>query len=189
MTVTTVLPRTVVGVYLKAARLPIDVASKVTHQEETWPPALAFDRLEANVDTLLGGLLKDQELIDRGRLMQARVEQLRKAATLRTVAEQERAAADSELEERRRRAEKQREETEQRAAQREQEIAKKAAAVRQTEAAQQKAVARQERKAKQAALTKQAEALDKAKEAVEADQRAALVEDAIEASKQARKLP
>ena len=205
MTVTTVMtavPRTVVGAYLKVARLPIDVASRVTGRAENWPPTLAFDRFEANVDTVLGGLLKDERLIDRGRLLQARAEELRRAATLRTVAEEERLVAKTQLENKRSQAEQQREEAERRAEEREQEVARqaqarireveqnaaaKAAAVRQTQAAQEKATARQERKAKQQALGKEVEALTKAKDAVEADETAALVEDAIEGSKAARK--
>jgi hypothetical protein len=202
MTVMTAVPRTVVGAYLKVARLPISMVSRVTGRAETWPPTLAFDRFEANVDTVLGTLLKDEQLVDRGRLQQARVEELRRAATLRTVAEEERLVAETELEEKRRRADQQREEAERRAEEREQQVARqaqarmqeveqnaarKAAAVRQNQAAQEKAVSRQERKAKQQALGKEVEALTKAKDAVEASETAALVEDAIEGSKAARK--
>jgi hypothetical protein len=200
------VPRLVVGTYLKAARVPLNVAGKVTRQSgnEKWAPALAFDAFEANVDTFLGGILKDDQLQERGRLLQAKVAELRRAEELRAVAEQERAEADAKLKQKQEAAERQRLEAERRAQQREQEVqqqaqakqreveqktAKKAAAVRNVQAAQEKAIAREERKAKQEALAQESEALFKAKEAVEARETAALVEDAIEGSKVARKTP
>lgn len=204
MTVLRAVPRTVVGTYLKAARVPLHLAERVTHQagNDSWPPALAFDRFEVTVQTAVGSLLKDDELLERARLQQARVHQLRNAAELRVLAEQERQEADAVLERSRRQAEQQREEAERQAAQREQEVerqaqqrrlqveqkaAAKAAAVRRTQAAQDKAIARQERAAKQQALGKEVEALAKTKDALGARQTAALVEDALEGSKAARK--
>lgn len=204
-TVVRAVPRTVVGAYLKAARVPLNVASRVTRQadNEQWPPVLAFESFEANVETVLGSLLKDEKMLDRGRLQQARIAKLRKAAELRTIAERERVEADSALQHKRKEADRQRQEAERRAEQREQEVqrqarqrqreveqkaAAKAAASRRAQTAQEKAIERQERNAKQSALEVEVEALDKTKDAVEAQEKAALVEDAIEGNKVARKL-
>jgi len=204
MTLVRAVPRTVVGTYLKAARVPLHLAVRVTGQadNDAWPPALAFDRFEVGVHTMVGSLLKDDALLEQARVQRARVAQLRKAVDLRTVAEQERQLADAELHRTQRQAEEQREEVERQAAQREQEVerqaqqrrqaveqkaATKAAAVRRTQTAQEKAIARQERAAKQQALGKEVEALAKTKDALKAQETTMLVEDAIEGSKAARK--
>jgi len=54
---------------------------------EQWPPALAFEGLEAGVETVLGSLLRDDVLVEQGRMRQAKVAQLRKAEQLETLAD------------------------------------------------------------------------------------------------------
>jgi hypothetical protein len=198
------VPRVVVGGYLKGLRLPLVAAERVSGQRgnETWPPTLAFEGFEANVETVVGGLLHDDTLVDRGRLRQAKLAQLRKAVELETVAEQERARADRELAERQRRADAKREQAEQTAAQREQQVeraaeqrerqvqqqaARKTTAARQVKAQQDKAIRGQERTAKLEALSKETEALDATKDALDAQATIDVIDETIEGTKAARK--
>src|SRR5690242_8344978 len=97
------LPRTVIKTYLSAARLPLSAVAKASGQQhnEKWPPTLAFEGLEASVETVLGSLLRDDNLIEAGRLRQAKVAQLRKAAQLEAVADSTRTQAREEFVERR----------------------------------------------------------------------------------------
>jgi flagellar biosynthesis GTPase FlhF len=207
MTVTTQLktvPRTVVGAYLRAARLPLTVAERIAKQQGNaqWPPALAFESVEAGVETVLGAFLKDDALVDKGRLRQAKVAQLRKAAELETVAEQARAEADQTFEQRREQAQVKRAAAERTAETREQQLerearqreqaaeqkaAKKATAAREAAQAQEKAIRRQERVAKAEALSKESEALGAAKKAVDAEETVAVIEDTLDGTKEARK--
>jgi hypothetical protein len=198
------VPRAVIGAYFRVARFPLDLVARVTGQDDNdhWPPALALSGFEGGVDTVLGGLLRDETLVKKGQLQQARVAQLRKAQELRTVAEQERVQADQTLEERRdqarqrrkraeRDAERHEQEIERRAEQAEQRVrqtaAQKKAAARQDKAAQDKAIERRERSAKAEALAKEAAALDTAKQTLDAEATVEVVQDVIESTKAARK--
>ena len=197
------LPGLVVGTTLQAARLPLNAAAKATGQagNEEWPPSLLFEGVEAAVETTVGGLLRDDALVARGRLRQARVTKLKEAAQLEAIAETERAEADNELAARKQAAEKRREQieetTEQReqrleaeAAKRKQEVAKaaakqKAATAKQT-AEQRKLVERQEREAKLAAAEAESKALSKEKAALVAEDTAVALDEAIEVNREAR---
>jgi len=198
------VPRVVVGGYLKGLRLPLAAVERVSGQRgnESWAPALAFEGFEANVETVVGGLLRDDTLVDRGRLRQAKLAQLRKAVELETVAEQERARADRELAERQRRADAKREQAEQTAEQRERQVeraaeqrdrqvqqqaARKAATARKVKAEQDKAVRGQERAAKLEALSKETEAIGATKEALDAQATLEVIDETIEGTKAARK--
>lgn len=198
------VPRLIVSGYLKAVRLPLTATERIAKQQgnEQWPPALAFERFEAGVETVVGSLLRDDALVDKGRLRQAKVVQLRRAAELETLAVQEKKQADERLQQRREKVADERDETERRAEQRKQELerqaelherkveekaAKKAAAARQVKASQDKAITRQERTAKTAALKAESRALNVTKDALEADETVDVIEDTIEGNKQARK--
>jgi hypothetical protein len=198
-----IVPRIVLGTYFRAARLPLTVVERIAGQaqNEQWPPALAFEGFEANIEATVGSLLHDRALAEKGRVRQAKVAQLRKATDLETVAEQKREQADQTLEQRREKAEEQRAEAERRAEQREQDLkrqaelheqkvkekaAKKTAAARKTKAAQDKAVDRQERAAKAAALAKESEALQASKQALDAQDTVEVIDKTIEGSKAAR---
>jgi hypothetical protein len=197
-------PRVLVGAYLKAARTPLTVAERLAGQRgnDAWPPAMAFASVEAGIETVIGALLRDDTLVDRGRLRQAKVAQLRKAAELQTVAAQARAEADTTLDQRREQAEVRRAAAERTAETREQQLerearqreqaaatkaAKKAANARKTAAAREAAIERQERTAKAAALAKESEALGAAKEAVKAEETVEVIEDTLDGTKEARK--
>lgn len=198
------VPRTVVGTSLKALRLPLSAVERATGQQEKpdWPPAMAYEALEANVETVLGGLLRDETLVERGRLRQAKLAQLRKAAELATVAEQERQRADRDLDQRQQQAETKREQAERTAQQREQQAkraaaqrerqvqqqtARKAAAAREVKERQDDALARQERAAKLDALGQEAQALQASKKALDAEATVHAIDDTLEGSKEARK--
>jgi len=198
------LPRTVVKTYLSAARLPLNAVAKAngqTHNEQ-WPPALAFEGFEASVETVLGSLLRDDTLIEAGRLRQAKVAQLRKAAQLEAVADTTRQQARAEFGERRDEAHAKRTQAEQRAAQREQQIereaaqrksevdrtaAKKKAAAREVKAAQEQVIDRRERVATAQALTSEEQALEAQQEALDAAETVEVIDETIDGNKAARK--
>ena len=198
------LPRTVIKTYLSAARLPLSAVAKASGQtgNEQWPPALAFEGLEASVETVLGSLLRDEKLVETGRLRQAKVAQLRKAAQLETVADTKREQAREEFTERREAADVKRQEAERRAETRERQVEadaqrrkaeadraaeKKKSAARAVKQAQDKVIERRERTATTEALAKEAEALKAQQEALEAAETVEVIDDTIEGNKTARK--
>ena len=198
------LPRVIVRGYIQAARLPLNAAARATKQQGNaqWRPAVAFDAFQANVETWLGSVLHDGHLIDDGRVRQLKVSKLREAAELKTLAEQERLAADEQAQQRRDQIEEQREETERRAAQRKSEIerqkqlhdqkardraAKKTAAAKKLKESADKNIDRRERAATESALTAEAQALDVSKQALQADAAADAVADELEHVRAARK--
>jgi flagellar biosynthesis GTPase FlhF len=197
------LPGIVVGTSLQAARLPINAAARVTGQSgnEEWPLSVAFEGVEAAVETTVGGLFRDDDLVSRGRLRQARITKLKEAGQLEAIAEQERVEADNELDARRDAAERRREQVEESAEQREkrleqeaqkrkQEVSKSAAqrkaATKKQAAAAREAVERKERDAKLAAAEAETEALAKEKAALSAEDKAVAVDEAIDANREAR---
>ena len=197
------VPRSVVGAGLTLARLPVSAAARATNQQDNdqWPPTLAFEGFEAGVETVVGSLLRDDTLVARGRVRQAKVDQVRKAASLETVAEQKRQQADTALAERRETAAAQRKDAAQRAEQQKAQARKQAAARSQeadrkatTKAAtaakvretQEQLLARQEREAKAEALAEEATALRAEKQALDAEETVVAIDDAIEASKATR---
>lgn len=200
------LPRKVVGTYLQALRLPISVAETALRRgrddAEGWGPALAFDSFGANVKQLVGSVVGDRELSDQGRLQQAKVTELRRAAELRAEAEARKVAADAELRERREDGDARRERVErtaqateagldQQRRQREQrleaEAARREQAAAEAEAAAKKAVARQERAARATRVAAEREAQLEERRAVEAKGEVVALEGELEASKQARR--
>ena len=198
------LPRTVISTYLSVARLPLTAVAKASGQDgnEQWPPALAFEGFEASVQTVLGSLLRDEDLVETGRLRQAKVAQLRKAAQLDAVAETTRQHAREQFAERRDAAQDHRRQAEARAEQREQQVERTAeqrkaaadraatqtkAAARQVKAAQEKVIDRRERAATTEALAKEAKALHAQQEALDTAETVDVIEDTIEGSKAARR--
>jgi hypothetical protein len=198
------LPRTVISTYLSVARLPLSAVAKASGQQdnEQWPPALAFEGFEASVETVLGSLLRDNDLVETGRLRQAKVAQLRKAAQLEAVADTTRQQAREEFAERRDAAAAKKQQAEQRAETREQQIereaaarkaevdratAKKKAAAQQVKAAQDKVIDRRERVATTEALTKEEQALKAQQAALETAETVDVIDDTIEGNKAARK--
>lgn len=197
-------PRTVIGTALTAVRLPLTAAERIAGQtsNEEWPPSLVFAGAEATVETVLGSLLHDQELLERGRLRQARVTQLREAVELQTLAEQQRAKANTTFEQRQQAAAQRHDQVEDTTERREQQVEQKAAqekarvrktaaarkrAVEESAAATEKRLDRQERAGRLAALDAETEALDARRDAVKSTAKADLVDEALDATREERK--
>jgi hypothetical protein len=198
------LPRTVINTYLSVARFPLNAVAKARgqHENEQWPPALAFEGFEAGVETVLGSLLRDEELVEAGRLRQAKVAQLRKAAYLETVADTKREQAQQQFTERRTDAEQKRRAAAQRAEQRERNVeqeaqqrkaaadaaaAKKKTAARKVAAAQEEVIDRRERAATVQSLDREAKALKVQQDALDAAETAEVIDESIEGTKEARR--
>jgi hypothetical protein len=198
------LSRRLIGSSLAAARLPLDVAARVSGHEddEQWAPVLTFEGVGAGVETVLGSLLRDEALVTNGRLRQEKVAQLRRAAALEVVAETGREQAAQQFTEQQQQAEARRRQAEQRARRREQQAeqeakqqtraaeqkaARKTAAARAAQAAQEEAIERRERAVATKSLAEEAAALEAQKAALEAADTVAVIDDTIEGTKAARK--
>jgi hypothetical protein len=199
-----VVPRTVVDTYLRAGRLPLTVAERVARQQanDKWAPTVAYEKLQAGVETRVGKFLRDDALTAKGRLREEKVEQLKRAAKLETIAEGQREVADETFEQRRDEAQRKRTEAALKAQQREQELerqaevrerkvqekaAKKASKAQQLKMEQDQAIERRERVAKSTALAKESEALAAAKKALDAERTVDVIDETIEGTKAARK--
>jgi hypothetical protein len=82
-------PGTVVRTGLGVVRLPLTAVEVIAgHNQDgtAWPPSLAFESFEAAAKQVAGSLLRDDTLVQEGRLAQAKVAQLRKATELEAVA-------------------------------------------------------------------------------------------------------
>jgi hypothetical protein len=204
MTVMQSVPRVILSGYMHTLRLPLHAIQRATKQQDNkqWAPTLAFDNFEAGVETVLGSVLRDPVLVDKGRIRQAKVAQLRKAAELEVVAEQETAAADTQLQQRREKFADDRAEADRREQQRKQELerqaaihekkvqdkaAKKESAARRMKTAQDKAIDKQERAATTTALAAESRALDLTKNALDADETVDVIDETLEGNKAARK--
>jgi hypothetical protein len=198
------VPRTVLNTYLRAARLPLTAAERIAKQQgnEAWPPALAFESAQAGVETVVGSLLRDAELIENGRLRQAKVAKLRQAGELKTEAELEKEQGRQAEQQRKAEIAQQRKQTMQAAKQRKENVeqqaaveerkaetkaAKKAAAVREQKAKQEKFIERRERSGRAEALDAEAKALEIVKDALEAEEKVDVIDATIEGNKEARK--
>ncbi len=97
------LPRTAVEQWLGVVRLPLTAVAAVSHHadDESWPPALAFDAFEARVKSAAAAVLHDDKLAEAAEQGEQRVARLRDAVALEAAAEQKRQQADQELAQRR----------------------------------------------------------------------------------------
>jgi outer membrane biosynthesis protein TonB len=198
------IPRAAVNGYLRALRLPLSAAERVTGQRdnESWAPALAFESLEAKLEGAAGALLRDDELLEASQRREAKVTKLKEARTLESASELERAKARDEQRKREAAISKQRAKTEQAAEERKreaeaqaeqkkrkasEEAAKKESAARAQQAAQEKVIERRERATKSEALRAESEALDLTDEALKAQETVDLIDKTIEGNKEARK--
>jgi hypothetical protein len=91
-------------------RLPLSTAERLAGQSKNvaWPPTMAYEAFEAGTKQMLGAFLRDESLVEEGRLQQAKLGELRRAAELEVKAEQTRAQADAELRTRQETADRQR---------------------------------------------------------------------------------
>jgi hypothetical protein len=154
------IPRSTVRLGLAATRLPLTAAEVVLGKQgqDEWPPTLFFEGVEAQVEQVLGGLLRDDVLVGDGRIRAAKVDQLRQAVAKEAEAERLRDQADTSFQERRQEAERQKAEAERAEQERKDAIAREEAEAKEAaeaEARQQEQEAKAaERKAKQAAQRK-----------------------------------
>jgi hypothetical protein len=197
-------PRTVVRTYLQAARLPLTAAEQLFRKSETedWAPTLVFESVEAEVLQFVGNALKDEELVQQGRLVAAKVAQLKKAAELEAEAEVKRAEADAEFRQRKQADAKARERVEEQADQREAAIKaekarkqreadekarKQAESARKIEAAQQKQLTKQERAAAKTRITAEQKVIAEERRALAAEEQVLDLDAALETTKAIRK--
>jgi len=198
------IPRTVVRTYLQAARLPLTAAEQLFNKTETedWAPTLAFETLEAEVLHFAGNALNDEELRQQGRLVRAKVAQLKKAAELEAEAEAKRAEADAEYRDRKRADEQARQRVEQQADERETAIKaekarkkreadekarKQADSARKIEAAQQKQVTKQERAAAKTRIAAEQDVIAEERKALAAEEQVLDLDAALQTTKAIRK--
>jgi hypothetical protein len=198
------IPRTVTNGYLRLLRAPLSAAERVTGQQdnEAWPPTLAFERLQAKLEGVVGVALRDEELLEAARLREEKVKKLIEARTLQEASDLERATARDKQRSREAEISVQRGKTARAAQERknainaeaerkkraaEQDAAKKERAAHAQEAAHEKAIDRRERATKAEALRTEAEALDLTDEALSAREKVDLIDETIEGSKEARK--
>jgi hypothetical protein len=199
------IPRTAVRVWLRAARLPLQAVEAMTRRgdhDAEWPPTLAFESFEAQVKQVAGAVLRDDDLLEEGRLTQAKVGQLRRAAELETVAQRREATAAAKHEAEKEAADQRRRRVERVANEREQSLARereaekrkverdaqrKEAQAARTAAATDKEVQRQERAAARTRLDVERAALRKERTAVAAKRRAVSTDQKIRTTKAARK--
>jgi len=179
------IPRTSTKLALSTARLPLTVLERAAGHtgDESWPPALAFESLEANVKQIIGSIVRDDVLVDEGRTMEARVIELREANRLEALAERERATANQEFTQRRDADRRKEQEAERRAQNRrstaerqkaeetaraESQVRDQERRARQAETAREKQIGKQERGARSQAISKEKTALEKEKAAARA---------------------
>lgn len=196
--------RTVVRTTLEGLRLPLSTVERLTGQtaNEAWAPALLFGDFQSNALQIVGGFLRDDELVTEGRLQAAKLSELRRAGELELRAEQTRQQADAKLEQQRAAVAKDRQQVAQRAQAREnaveqdvrqaeQALAKEARdAQAEIDAAAEKRdrqVAAQERSARLAAADAESKALAKQQAAIASAERAGALGEKLETKKQQRK--
>ena len=198
------IPRTAVRSWLSAVRLPLSAVELAAGKRGAtdWLPAVAFEGFEAGVKRRVGTLLGDHQLVQEGTLERGKVEQLLRAAELEAEAEKRRQQGERRFEEEKDEVQARRQQVEreqqQREARLEQEKAekeravedaarRKADAARAADESRRKAVAAQERQARAARLSADSSALGSERAAVEASGEVLAVDQALQATKAARK--
>ena len=89
---------------LRLARLPLTAIEHVARRQgvdvSDWYPSRAFERVEGDVERVVGSLLRDDALVEEGHRHLARVHQLQHAGRLDAYAEGRRAAAQARFDQR-----------------------------------------------------------------------------------------
>ncbi len=200
----TAIPRTLVKATLDGLRLPLSTIERVTGQTQNaaWPPAMVFEGFEAGTKQFVGALLRDDELVEEGRIQQAKISELRRAIELEVKADQKRAQADAELRQRRDQVARDRRLADEKAREREQAIedekreaqqkvdaqARRAeAVVAKVDQKRDERVAATERQTRLASVSAESDALAKQRKAVASADKVARLADAVETKKAQRK--
>jgi hypothetical protein len=198
------IPRMMVKASLQGARLPLTGLEAVAGQRGNlaWPPALVFEGFEAGTKVVAGSLLRDPQLVDEGRVQQAKLSELRRASELEVKAEQARAAADAQLEARLDHAEQRHEQADEQAEQRaravetrtreaeqqvQRELAQRAEAVAKADAAREKRMAKTERVTRLRSIEAESAALADERQALAAVDKVTALDKAVERKKSQRK--
>jgi hypothetical protein len=187
------IPRTWVRSYVQLVRPPLTAAERVVKpaEPEVWPPAVAFDALEAGIKQFAGTVLRDNELVEEGRVKQAKVSAARRAVELEADAEQ-REQRDEQLREQvRQEADRREDELARQRAERQrkadEEARRKEQAAAKAEQAADKVIARQDRAARSTKVRAEREALAKEKTAAAAKSDVLALDAELEATKVVRK--
>ena len=199
------LRRDTLALWLQGLRLPLTAAEAILRPGEdtaSWPPAIAFEKIEAAVKEAVGNVVRDDTLVAMARLQRAEVSQREEALTKRADAEATRAEARGTAEAKAADVERQREQTERAADERgqrideerrtaEQQVAQKAArkrsATRKQAAARKAAVETAATKAESDRLRKEAATLRAKKRAVAAQGEVRKLDRKVQAKKAVRR--
>jgi hypothetical protein len=196
--------RDALGLWLRGMRLPLTVAERIARPADakSWPPAVAFARVEASVTGVVGRLTGDQTLIARANLEGAEADQRDQALAKTAEAEAARVEARKKAEAREATLARQRELAEERASEKErqveqdkreaeqqvaQEKARKQAATRKQAASRKKAIETQAAKAEADRLRKEAQTLRAKQKAVDAEGTVLDLDKAVRTKKAKRK--
>lgn len=202
------LPGTALDRVLSLYRVPLTVAERVVGQQHdpdqpaTWPPAIAYERVEAAIRQLAGTIWRDERLLERARLQRAKADELERAGVLeldaarrREESEQRRQSRQEQADEQRRRAQadadRQRAEVEGTAEELEEQVAADLDK-RRSETARKAADQRRRQRQQNAAqrldeLTAEERALAHEESTLEAKRRALRLEDEAKAQKAVRR--
>jgi hypothetical protein len=206
MSITTLqrsINRRLIDTNLQVLRLPLTAVERITNKTEVsdWPPAVAFESFEATAKKVLGSILRDDELVEQGRLLEAKVSELAEAERLETKADMQREAAAAELQQKQEAATRAREAAERKAEEREAALDREKAAkkrqvtetARKREAAVDKAdelrdrvITAQERAAKRTRIVAESAALEDKSEALGAAKKAEVLDRTLQAKKAQR---
>jgi hypothetical protein len=180
----TKLPGRAVRIGFEGLRAPLSLAEKAGLDLKGWPPVVAYEAIEAQAKRVIGLALGDEGLVEEGDAQADAAMHRARALFLRSEADSVSLRADGRLSDRADKAEKAREAIEDRAAewraeieqeerQARAEVERRAkardSAVKQAARSRQKAAQAKERQAKLAGLEAESKALDKEKEALEAE--------------------
>ncbi|MEY2473235.1 MAG: hypothetical protein QOK28_2564 [Actinomycetota bacterium] len=200
----TAIPRNAVKGALDVMRLPLSTVERLSGQSanEAWPPALMFEEFQAEAKKFAGSMLRDETLVEEGRLQSVKVTELRRSLELKTKAEAVREQADAELTQKQKAAERERQQAAQQASEREAAIARDERAAKQrvqtetkraadsvakADAAREEAIAAADREARRVKADAEAAALAKQQRAVVSIDTATTLADAVEKKKAQRK--
>ncbi len=200
----TTIPRTAVKNALDAIRLPLSTIGRLTGQadNQTWPPALMFEEFQASAKQFAGSVLRDQTLVEEGRIQSVKVSELRRSLELDLKAEATREQADVELAQQHEAIGRERQQVDQQAREREANVAqlkretsagvkaeaKRAAeTVAKAEKIRQDQLAAADRAARLANADAESAALAKQKKAVASISKVTTLADAVETTKAKRK--
>jgi len=191
--------------WLKGVRLPLTAVESVAKRGQdtaSWPPSIAFEKVEASVKEVVGRITGDDQLLGMARLQRAEVAKRQEALFKKGEAERLRQDARQRAEAEKARVEDRREAAEERAEEREERLAEerraaerqtaekaasKKAAARKAAAARQAATDRKAKQAEQRRLREEAQALAAREQAVEATGDVLELDAAVRAKKAARR--